>query len=197
MRVPRTRGAVSGAVVAVLGAWGALIPFIGPSFNYAIGPNDTWHWTSGRLWLSVIPGVVAVVGGLLLMMSARRPTASFGALLGVLAGGWFVIGPSMSELWNHGVTQAGLAHGANGTQVLEWLGWFYGLGALILYFAAAALGRLSIRSVRDIELAEAEAAPAGTAAGTTAATAAPRRRGLLGGRRRRGAPATYDERAPH
>jgi hypothetical protein len=187
---------VSGALIAVLGAWGALIPFIGPSFNYAIGPNDAWHWTTGRLWLSVIPGVVAFIGGLILMTSARRPTASLGALMGVLAGAWFVVGPTVSELWNHGVSQAGTPHGATGVRVLEQLGWFSALGALILYFGATALGRLSIRSVRDIELAEAEAATgapaAGTAAGTTAAADAPagsraapaagpvrRRRGLL------------------
>lgn len=180
MRVPRTRGAVSGAVIAILGVWGALIPFIGPSFSYAIGPTDTWHWTSGRLWLSVIPGVVAVLGGLMLMTSARRPTASFGALLGVLAGAWFVVGPTVSALWNHGVSQAGLPHGSTGLRVLEQLGWFSALGALILYFGATALGRLSIRSARDIELAEAEAGAAPAAAAATPVRGSVRRRrGLL------------------
>jgi hypothetical protein len=191
MRVPRTRGAVSGALIAILGAWSALIPFIGPSFNYAIGPSDAWHWTSGRLWLSVIPGAVAVIGGLILMTSARRPTASLGAVLGVLAGIWLIAGPTVSELWNHGVSQAGTAHGSNGVRVLEQLGWFLAPGALILYFGAAALGRLSIRSVRDIELAEGEAAAAGTtgyAAGTApaAAEAPATRQATTPGRRRRG-----------
>src|SRR5438309_151092 len=164
MRVPRTRGAVSGLVIAILGAWSALIPFIGPSFSYAIGPDDAWRWTSGRLWLSVLPGAVAFVGGLILMTSATRQTASFGALLGVLAGAWLVAGPTVSELWNHGVSQAGTPHGSNGVRVLEQLGWFLAPGALMLYFGAAALGRLSIRGVRDIELAE--GAAAGVAGGT-------------------------------
>jgi hypothetical protein len=190
MRVPRTRGAVSGAIIALVGAWGALIPFIGPSFNYAIGPNDAWHWTNGRLWLSVIPGVVAVIGGLILMTSARRPTASFGALLGALAGVWFIVGPTVSQLWSHGVSQAGAPHGSNFLQVIEQLGWFLAPGAVILYFGAAALGRLSIRSVRDIELAEAEAgvgAGAGVA-GTAAAADTPTtgRTGTMAPRRRHG-----------
>jgi hypothetical protein len=168
MRVPRTRGAVSGAIIALLGAWGALIPFIGPTFGYSIGPDDAWSWTSGRLWLSVLPGAVAVVGGLMLMLSARRPTASFGALLGVLAGAWFVVGPTVSQLWNDGVGQAGTVHGSDTLQVIEPLGYFLALGVLIVYFAAAALGRLSVRSVRDIELEQDAAA---TEAGDTAAPA--------------------------
>jgi hypothetical protein len=175
MRVPRTRGAVSGLIIALLGAWGALVPFIGPTFGYSIGPDDAWNWTNGRLWLSVIPGAVAVVGGLMLMLSARRPTASFGALLGVLAGAWFVVGSTVSQLWNDGVSQAGIVHGSNTLQVFELLGYFLAPGVLIVYFAAAALGRLSVRSVRDIELEdEAAAAEAGTAAPTA------------GGRYRRG-----------
>jgi hypothetical protein len=185
MRVPRTRGAVSGALIALLGAWGALIPFIGPSFGYSIGPDDAWNWTNGRLWLSLLPGVVAVVGGLTLMLSARRPTASFGALLGVLAGTWFIVGPTVSQLWNDGVSQAGTVHGSDTLQVFEVLGYFLALGALILYFAATALGRLSVRSVRDIELNE-DTAAAGAGA---AATTAPRRRLA---RRDRGATARRD-----
>jgi hypothetical protein len=198
MRVPRTRGAVSGALIALLGTWGALVPFVGPLFDYSIGPDDAWNWTNGRLWLSVLPGAVAVVGGLMLMLSARRPTASFGALLGVLAGAWFVVGPTVSQLWNNGVSQAGTVHGSDTLQVFELLGYYLALGALILYFAAAALGRLSVRSVRDVELQE-EGAAAET--GTTAAhatTGGRFRRGSRLGRRDRGAttawrdPATDD-----
>lgn len=188
MRVPRTRGAVSGAIIALLGAWGALVPFIGPTFGYSIGPDDAWNWTNGRLWLSVLPGAVAVLGGLILMFSARRPTASFGALLGVLAGAWFVVGPTVSQLWNDGVSQIGTVHGSDTLQVFELLGYFLALGALILYFAAAALGRLSVRSLRDIELEE-EAVAADTTA--TSPTSSGRfRRGSRLTRRDRGATAT-------
>ena len=168
MRVPRTRGAISGLVVALLGLWGALIPFVGPAFDYAIGPTDSWHWTAGRFWLSVLPGVVAIVGGLMMMTSARRPTAAFGAMLGVAAGAWFVVGQTVSMWWNDGVSAAGTPHGSTTTQVLAELGWYLGLGALILYFSAAALGRLSIRSVRDVELAEAARADRADAEATTA-----------------------------
>lgn len=186
MRVPRTRGAVSGAIIALLGAWGALIPFVGPAFGYSIGPDDAWNWTNGRLWLSVIPGAVAVVGGLMLMLSARRPTASFGALLGVLAGAWFVVGPTVSQLWNDGVSQAGTVHGSDTLQVFELLGYFLAPGALIIYFAAAALGRLSVRSLRDIELEEGAAATEVGAAATPATTSGRYRRSSRLARRNRG-----------
>ena len=32
------------------------------------------------------------------------------------------------------------------------LAYFYGLGALIMFLGAAALGRISVRSVRDVEI---------------------------------------------
>ena len=187
MRVPRTRGAVSGVTIALLGAWGALIPFVGPAFGYSIGPDNAWNWTTGRLWLSVIPGVVAVVGGLMLMLSARRPTASFGALMGVFAGAWFVVGSTVSQLWNHGVSQIGVVHGSDTLQVFELLGYFLAPGVLIVYFAAAALGRLSVRSVRDIELNEEAAAAEGGTAGPTA-SGRYRRGSRQALRRDRGAP---------
>lgn len=174
MRVPRTRGAVSGLLIVALGLWGALVPFIGPAFDLAIGPDETWSWTSGRFWLSVLPGVVAVVGGLLLMTSARRPTASLGAMLATAAGAWFVVGPTVSQLWNDGASQAGTVHGSDTTQVIAELAYFLGVGALILYFGATALGRLSVRSVRDLELAQEHDATPGRDGSEAPATASAR-----------------------
>jgi hypothetical protein len=43
--MPRSRGAVSGSFLALLGLWGALIAFIGPYFNYAFGTPDPWVFT--------------------------------------------------------------------------------------------------------------------------------------------------------
>jgi hypothetical protein len=76
--------------------------------------------------------------------------------------------------------------------VFELLGYFLALGALILYFAATALGRLSVRSVRDIELEERTAAAEVDAGGAPAPTSgrfrrrsrlAPRDRGATTSRR--------------
>src|SRR6266536_1351377 len=45
MRVPWTRGATSGALLVILGAWAAIVPFIGPYLNFAYTPatNTTWQ----------------------------------------------------------------------------------------------------------------------------------------------------------
>src|SRR5439155_1535101 len=70
MRLGRSTGALSGLLIILLGIWGGLIPFIGPYFDYSFGVNSTWHYTSDRLWLEILPGAVAVVGGLLLILAA-------------------------------------------------------------------------------------------------------------------------------
>jgi hypothetical protein len=154
MRIPRSRGAVSGLLLMILGAWGALVPFIGPYFDLVIGPDDTWNWSSDRFWLSVVPGIVAFVGGLILMQSAHRGGAGLGAWMGILAGAWFALGPLISRLWtSDGASALGQPAGGTNRQVLEMLVMYSGLGVLITAVAAFALGRLAVRSVRDVELA--------------------------------------------
>ena len=78
MRIARSTGAVSGLLIALLGIWGALIPFVGPYFDYSFGTNSTWHYTSDRLWLNILPGALALLGGLLLLTASRRPSGTFG-----------------------------------------------------------------------------------------------------------------------
>jgi len=63
LQVPRSRGAVSGLLLMLLGLWGALIPLIGPYFHYAYTPDVAWRLTAGRLWLEIVPGVAVVAGG--------------------------------------------------------------------------------------------------------------------------------------
>lgn len=158
-RVPRSRGATSGVLLVLLGIWGGLIPFVGPNFNFAYTPNVSWTMTSGRLWLEVLPGAAALLGGLIMLGSTHRAAAVFGGWLAAVAGGWFVVGPSVSSLWAHGQPQTGVptATTALGTMVQE-IAFFYGLGVVILFLAATALGRLSIIGARDVRAAEAELA---------------------------------------
>ncbi|MFY9931479.1 MAG: hypothetical protein WAK82_26105 [Streptosporangiaceae bacterium] len=140
----RSRGAFSGFLLMLLGLWGALIPFIGPYFSYAYSPDKAWTYNTGRLWLEILPGAAVFLGGFLLMVARGRHTALFGALLAAAAGGWFVLGTLLSPLWNNHVTMGG-APVAN-TQymrIMEQLGFYYALGAVIIFIAAVALGRIA------------------------------------------------------
>src|SRR5882672_8965974 len=89
MRTARSRGAITGLGVLLLGAWGALIAFIGPYWNYAYTPNDTWTWTAARFWMQVLPGGVAFFAGLVLLISAHRVIASAAAWFAIVAGAWY------------------------------------------------------------------------------------------------------------
>ncbi|MDR7299990.1 PRC-barrel domain containing protein [Haloactinomyces albus] len=151
LSVRRSRGVVSGTLLFLLGLWGALIPFIGPYFGYGFGSTQPWLFTMDRLWLSILPGVAAVLGGLMLIPSANRISGGLGAWLALVGGIWFLTGPSIALLWGSGGPGApyGATAGSTIIRMFEQLGYFYALGALITTLAAFALGRLAVRSVRD------------------------------------------------
>ena len=165
---------MTGFLLILLGIWAALIPFVGPYFNYQIGTTSTWDWSMDRLWLSVLPGVAAALGGFIMLYSTRRSTASFGGLLALAGGLWLIGGPTVSMLWNDGVSATGTAIGDNGTRVLEWIGFFYAIGGAITLFAAYGLGFLAALPVTgEAVRAAPAAAPATTTEPADATTAAP------------------------
>jgi hypothetical protein len=153
MHIPRSRGAASGLLIMLLGIWGALAPFIGPYFDFSYSPEQPWVWTDARGWLEVLPGVVAVVGGLMLFNSRNRATAMLGSWLGVVAGAWFVVGRACAQALAIGDIGVPAAATPAKTTAIE-LAFFSGVGALIVFLAGAALGRLSVRSLRDVSYAQ-------------------------------------------
>jgi hypothetical protein len=164
MRVPRSRGVGSGLLLILLGAWGALIPFVGPYFHFAYTPDTAWTWTWGRFFLEIVPGVAVAIGGLILMISAFRPVAMFGAALAAAGGAWFAVGSLLGPVWassaalgvpggtpdalNPGQPTGGPLH-----MVAEHLSFFIGLGVVIVFLAAVAFGRLTVVGARDAQLA--------------------------------------------
>ena len=159
LRVARTRGALSGLLLVLLGAWAALVPFIGPYFDFAFtpSPNNAWTWTAERGYMEVAPGAAAVLGGLMLLFSARRVTTIVGAWLGVAGGTWLIIGPPLAAYLNVNLGQPDPASDL-GVRTLESLFFFSAIGAAILFVASVALGRMSTHSVRDVRAAERRAA---------------------------------------
>ena len=172
MRIARSRGAASGFLLILLGIWGALIPFVGPLFDFAWGTDQAWMWLAARGWLEVLPGAATVVGGLLLLASRNRATAMVGAWITVLAGAWFVVGRAFADVLGLGDVGRPLASTDEKYAVLD-LAYFSGVGALIVFLGALALGRLSVRTLRDVQYAQrpvaaAEPAPAPVQETTTA-----------------------------
>jgi len=145
MRISRSTGAVSGLLIVLLGIWGGIIPFVGPYFNYAFGSTATWHYTTDRLWLDILPAVAVVAGGLILVQAGHRVSGVLGGWLALSGGGWFIVGPAVSRVWEHGGTPIGAPLYGPTRQMLELVGYFYGVGALVVGLSAFALGRYVTR----------------------------------------------------
>ena len=139
----RSRGAFSGFLLLLLGAWGGLIAFIGPYFHYAYTPATTWTYTTDRLWMEILPGAAVFLGGLLILLTAARHVAMFGALLAAAAGAWFTLATVLSPLWNHNIPLGGSPASATVVMRLaEQIGFYTGLGVVIVCIASFAFGRL-------------------------------------------------------
>jgi hypothetical protein len=184
--MPRSRGAVSGLLLTILGAWGALIPFVGPHFNFAYTPDHDWAWSTARGWLEVLPGAATVAAGLLIIVSTNRAIAMLGGLVAVLAGGWFVIGGEVAPLLGLGSAGDPIAVTERKRAVLE-VSCFSGLGALIVFLGALALARTAVRHARDVEQLEPLGAQVSPDALTSPGSQAYEERSLGWRRRRVGA----------
>lgn len=156
LRVRRSKGALSGFVLILLGIWGALIPFVGPYFHYAYTPLDgAWKITSGRMWLEVLPGVVALAGGVIVLTSRLRPVAMLGAWLAAVAGAWFAVGGLVAARFPS-LPAPGRPAGTGTRLLVEQLGFFTGIGVVVVFVAALALGRFTVIAARDADLAAEE-----------------------------------------
>ncbi len=134
-----------GILIALVGIWGAVVPYVGPLFGYPMPPGSdipAWEWTASNWQLHLAPGLVAVVGGL--MVAAAR-AASLGSLLALAGGAWFVVGNEFARLW--------LPVGGGGAaDVGEWmtlatiLGYHDGTGVMLVVPAAIALGIAAART---------------------------------------------------
>ncbi|HTU73266.1 MAG TPA: hypothetical protein VMG38_07080 [Trebonia sp.] len=131
----------SGLLLLLLGLWGGLIPFVGPYFHYAYTPDKTWDYTTTRLWLEVLPGAGAFLGGFVLLIGRGRSLAMLGAIVAAAAGAWFTLGTVLSPLWNHNVPLGGTPASATVVmKIAEQVGFFTGLGVVIAALAALAFG---------------------------------------------------------
>jgi len=140
---------IAAVIVGIVGIWGALIPFVGPSFGYGMGTAESWQWSDRRLTGHLAPGFAAALGAIL-MLQGRWARQLPGASLALLGGAWFVLGPTLRPLW---ATQSmGGMSGMDGSALssaLTGLGYHYGTGVVIVIAAAYALGLLGARVTVD------------------------------------------------
>jgi hypothetical protein len=169
VRTPRSRGTLCGLALLLLGAWGGVAPFAGPSFGFGYTPDRAWAYTSGRLYLSAVPGAVVLLAGLIVMVTRSRGFGAFWAFLAALGGAWFIAGAAVLGLVPGNQVAAIRTGNPLGTgahiAILTNLALFTGTGALIVFFAALALGRFSIAAYRDYDGGLTEDVDVGTIAG--------------------------------
>ncbi|HEX9065954.1 MAG TPA: hypothetical protein VF843_12670 [Streptosporangiaceae bacterium] len=153
MRTSRTRGSVCGLLLVLLGAWGGIAPFAGPVLKFGYTPDQAWASTQGRIYLSAVPAAVTVLAGLILMVTRSRGFGGFCAVVAALAGGWLIAGAALVRLLPASVATSVSTGTVLGTGVhraiLTSLAFFAGPGALIVFVAAVALGRLSLTAYKD------------------------------------------------
>jgi hypothetical protein len=66
-------------------------------------------------------------------------------MLGLLGGAWLVLGPSLYPLWNPG-DQIQPISTTETTTALLWIGYYYGVGALVIFLSGLAEGLVSGRA---------------------------------------------------
>lgn len=162
--LPRSRGAVNGLLLILLGAWGGIVPFIGPMIGLNYMADAAWTFSWAKFWLEVLPGAAVLIGGLGLMSTAARAGGVLWGWLAALGGAWFVVGLTVSQLWTGGRGEfAAPAASTVAGRTIEEIVFFYGVGAVIVFLAGVALGRFTIRARHDAAVQTLEPAPAAAA----------------------------------
>jgi hypothetical protein len=89
----------AGVVAVLVSAWGGIVPFVGPLFNFSGDGSGSWHWNLAHAVLAVVPGAVGVLLGLFVIAESRGVTVGKGRLslatagtLLMICGAWFAIG---------------------------------------------------------------------------------------------------------
>jgi hypothetical protein len=160
-RIPRSRGGICGVLLILLGLWGGLAPFVGPYFHFGFMPDTTWHYDSGRLYFAVVPGAAALLGGLLIVATRNRGVGAFGGLLAALGGAWFIAGGGVvTHVLKKTISPGSPILTASGAQdlraYLETVALLTGVGILILFAGALAIGRFSMVAAQDATAADAD-----------------------------------------
>ncbi len=134
-----------GIATVLVAIWGGIAPFIGPTFGFSADGASAWNLSDAHLLLGVLPGAVAFVAGVLILVIAPRTLSWSGrgslagaGLLAVMAGAWFVVGPVARPVLS---TSGSYYVVASPLRELAFqIGYSYGPGLLIVMAGAFTLG---------------------------------------------------------
>jgi hypothetical protein len=137
-------------LIILVGAWGGIVPFVGPIFGYRAGRSGSFAWTAPHVFLYLVPGAVAMAFGLVLLGSAIDRVGRVGvakglaALIVVACGAWFALGPAVWPIFS----SSAVFSPATGAlpRFLNYLGYNLGPGLLLTALGAMALVRPMARS---------------------------------------------------
>jgi hypothetical protein len=155
--VPVSRGPVGlGLVTMLLGAWGAVVAYGGPTYGYGPRGAHSWSWTTPHLVLNLIPGAVAFAAGLLTMLdrSITGAVSRFCGLLAFGAGAWFVLARTVYPIF-YGT--AAPDYGATGhghlASFVTTLGYGLGVGVALCVLGGMIMAHGRIRGARRMATA--------------------------------------------
>jgi hypothetical protein len=133
-------------LVILVGAWGAIVPFVGAKIHLAADGLPAWHWNleHGVLW--VAPGALALLLGIVMLREVPRVKAKdarFGSawtgFLTVVCGAWFVVGPFAWPVLRSGaVVFVGAPSAAR--DLLYLVAWSLGPGTVLVLLGGCAIG---------------------------------------------------------
>src|SRR5262249_32341214 len=104
--------------------------------------------------LSALPGAIVLLVGLIVAMTRSRPFGGFCAFVAALGGARLIAGSALVQVLRPASPAGGVTRGTPISaracvHGLTRLALFTGTGALIVFFAAVALGRFSITALKD------------------------------------------------
>lgn len=129
-----------GLLIVLLGAWGGIVPYVGPTFGYRATRSGSFVWTASHALLYLLPGALALAMGLIILGALlgrdRGATVAKGmaALLVMVCGAWFVLGPAVWPIFSSSVV-FGPATGAL-ARFTNYLGYNLGTGLLLTALGA-------------------------------------------------------------
>jgi hypothetical protein len=92
-------GTVSLLLIAI-SAWGAIVPFVGPSFGYSADGAGSWHWSLTHVVVALVPGAIGVLVGLMVLAGSRglvmgrgRVSLAGAGMIVLICGAWFAAAP--------------------------------------------------------------------------------------------------------